>query len=520
MRKFKLTQLFFYTTLLGCLLWSCEESDKLLEESETHSLSPNELDSIKNAVVYEATEENKKSRTEKNQIAGTAPVINHALEAKVSAESTFPGYSVDKINDGSTNTTVGGDHSWTNHHPAGGYLPESVTLTFDRPKKIHSMALYTSRGYELREYEIQYKDPNSGSWRTLFSITQNTTEYRSFGFKPREMLAVRIVCIKGPNRQDIYARLNEVEIYGYAPTLPAISTENGMLSFSSEQDVVQALDYLEYAYEQYDNAFLAQYAHLTNDEIGELEEQIGYDDERPYKDFELRYHLNSKRAELSAAEDFWLEQTDSEYPNQEENPDYQFIQDDEIRTVINANGEVKVGSNYYKFNPDGSYYQVPGAYYSELVDLRTLKKGEQLPKHVTIKETYEERSFWLPCKAARRDRGPIFNSNNSWRFDYITSIWNHPWRSRVMAKTKSYKKRRRRWRKRRANIGAQVWGTIQLDRCDVPQYVESFYKSARRRKVKSYVPKGAGSIIRAFSGEIQSFHVSNEVGSYNHVLTF
>jgi hypothetical protein len=45
--------------------------------------------------------------------------INYAFHAYVTAESTYPGYSVDNINDGSRTTTVGPSYSWANNFPAG-----------------------------------------------------------------------------------------------------------------------------------------------------------------------------------------------------------------------------------------------------------------------------------------------------------------------------------------------------------------------------------------------------------------
>src|SRR5690242_10523961 len=60
----------------------------------------------------------------------TTSEVNHALAARVMADSTFPGYSVARINDGDRNTTVGEDYSWANDFPRGGGLPQSVYLWF------------------------------------------------------------------------------------------------------------------------------------------------------------------------------------------------------------------------------------------------------------------------------------------------------------------------------------------------------------------------------------------------------
>lgn len=68
-----------------------------------------------------------------------------------------------------------------------------------------------------------------------------------------------------------------------------------MLGFGSHASVIQALDYLEFKYEQYDDAFLAQYPGRTDDEIATIEESIGYNDEQSYINFENQYGLYSMR---------------------------------------------------------------------------------------------------------------------------------------------------------------------------------------------------------------------------------
>lgn len=498
-------------------LYSCEEQKVLPQNQELDVLSSDLLDSMANAIVYESDNLDKEIKSGARLLG-----VNIARNAVVTAESTFPGYSASKIKDGSRNTTVGGAYSWANNHPSGGRLPESVTLSFDGAKKINHIKIYTSTGYVLRDYTIQYRAPNSSSWVNLVITNGNTSVVRNHYFTPKEVSAIKIICRRGPNNQYIYGRLNEVEVYEYIPQLPLISNFNGMLSFLSEADVSQTLEYLEYQYERHDDTFLDAYGHYSDDDIGDIEELVGFIDEQPYIDFERQLGLFSKRAELSAAEEAWLASTDADLVNSAANPDYSFIQDDEVRSILNVHGEVKVGSVFYKFNADGTYFEIPGTLYRELLQLRGYKEGDAIPERAILKGEKEQTILLFPpsegCRASKRDRGN--ERNGSWRYDYITSIWNHPWSSRIMAKTKSYKKKRGRWKKRRATISAKVWGTVQLSQCDFPQYLESSIKTRRRKKVKRYVAKGGGQKIRAFSGSIKSYHNSSKVQSHTNTLNF
>lgn len=141
--------------------------------------------------------------------------VNLALTASVTASSTFSGYSVDKINDGDRNTGLGGDFSWSNNHIDGGILPQWVTIDLGSTETINRMAIYTTEGYELQDFSVETSTNNS-TWTTQRTISGNTSTFIQFDdFFTVNARYVRIMCTKGPDSQSIYARLNEVEIYGF-----------------------------------------------------------------------------------------------------------------------------------------------------------------------------------------------------------------------------------------------------------------------------------------------------------------
>jgi hypothetical protein len=120
--------------------------------------------------------------------------VNYALQATVSAQSTYPGYSVQKIKDGSRNTTVGPSYSWANNYPDGTRLPQSVFLKFGSLKNVNRIDIYTSSGYELQNYTIQYRTTPTGTWNTILSITGNRSVYRSHTFSDLNLLEIHIIC--------------------------------------------------------------------------------------------------------------------------------------------------------------------------------------------------------------------------------------------------------------------------------------------------------------------------------------
>lgn len=510
----------------GCNELEYEESQNSpLQELNLSSRSQLSKALSDSTLIAESEIVNNFDQIESNSIQQNSitSLVNHALQATVSAESTFPGYSVEKIKDGSRNTTVGPSYSWANNYPAGGRLPESVFLKFSSSKVHSQIDIYTSSGYPLKDYTILYRSTAAGAWINLLSVVGNTATYRTHSFADISAIEVQVRCELGPSNQYIYGRLNEVELYGPdGPTLPPISVQNGMLVFNSEADVEQAMEYLEYKYEQYSYAFVSQYAHLTDDQLADVEESTGFNDHQPYINFENQFGYSSLRAQIKAAEDIWLATTAGD-ETAGPDPDDSYMMEDELRTLVNANGEIKVGSTYYIFLSDGSYYTSEGSTLT-LKDLNDYKSGGELPEtvmfHAEEDVTYNSVYVVPPlpdCKLCKKNRG--FRESGSWRFKWKVKACIGPFGAFGKAKaiTKSYKKKNGRWKVRSATIGALVYGELTNWVCYPGPTIDSQYKQKRIRKVKAKVNYVSAKVA---SGGIKSYHYHNKVGSYSHTLTW
>ena len=134
---------------------------------------------------------------------------NFALGAGVTASSIYPGYAPERVVDGGTNTQVGGDFSWANAENSG--LPQWIELDLGAPRAIGRIDLYTTCGYELRDYRIQVWAGND--WADLAVVAGNTVAYRVHDIAPTHGRRLRVLCEHGPDRQPEYVRVNEIEIY-------------------------------------------------------------------------------------------------------------------------------------------------------------------------------------------------------------------------------------------------------------------------------------------------------------------
>lgn len=138
---------------------------------------------------------------------------NYHMDASAIASSTLSGYSVSKVNDGVTNTAGGPDYSWVNSDA----LPQWVELDFPGMRTFNTLVLYTTAGYELKDYDIQYWDVNTNSWLTITSVTNNTQARRETVLKTVRSNKVRIIANSGPLVQTNYARINEIQVQFIEP---------------------------------------------------------------------------------------------------------------------------------------------------------------------------------------------------------------------------------------------------------------------------------------------------------------
>jgi microsomal dipeptidase-like Zn-dependent dipeptidase len=147
------------------------------------------------------------------------PAGNLARSATSTASSTYCSgsgehcYSAARINDGSNATALGGYNSWTNDY--GAPMPQWVQLNWPSAVTFRRMELYTTSGYAVRNFVIQYL--SGGSWIDLPVTpafpTANAGTHLSYTLPPVTTTAVRVLGREGSAAQPGYVRINELEIY-------------------------------------------------------------------------------------------------------------------------------------------------------------------------------------------------------------------------------------------------------------------------------------------------------------------
>jgi hypothetical protein len=181
--------------------------------------------------------------TDSNGVTGTAKIVvfvgmennlvsgNIAPQAVASASSSYcPSgsagvhcYFPSRINDRSNSAVLGGDNSWTNE--AGSQ--QWVQLQWSQKVVITASELYTSEGYPIQDYDLQYW--NGVEWVNFVSVKGNVNLYNVHNLEDKIVTdKVRVLGLKGPSHQPQYFRVNELVINGYAlagKLLPGIPLE-------------------------------------------------------------------------------------------------------------------------------------------------------------------------------------------------------------------------------------------------------------------------------------------------------
>ena len=105
---------------------------------------------------------------------------------------------------------MGGSYSWANAE--GSSLPQWVQLDFGSNRMFNRVELYTTSGYEIRDYQIQYW--NGSSWVDCIpAVTGNTQSHCTYVFVTVTGSRIRVLGNSGPSSQTIYVRVNELGVY-------------------------------------------------------------------------------------------------------------------------------------------------------------------------------------------------------------------------------------------------------------------------------------------------------------------
>ena len=258
----------------------------------------------------------------------------------------------------------------------------------------------------------------------------------------------------------------EVITYGYYGKNGKSSAGTTIASFPDKQTYDNYVASLETQVEAWDDAFVAQWGHLSEDALNDKEEALGFDSEKPLTDFENQTGLNSLRQQYLAEEEAWL---NNEVLNDATDPDgkprYDFEEDE--MAMLNNLAEVKIGTIIYKqLNEDeiaainnaiqrksfkksmptlesGAMLEIGDADFNTLINFNNGNTDVIDNGNVSINNTGASSTG---CESGKAVRTFIPISDNRRIKAIVKARKGFGGPGKIKAKMKSYKKKGRRWK--------------------------------------------------------------------------
>ncbi len=301
------------------------------------------------------------------------------------------------------------------------------------------------------------------------------------------------------------------------------SGSSKILAFKDMETFLFTLNELERQTIELDNAFVEFYKDLDNEAINEKEEEIGFDEQRPLYDFANNLAFKSLFEKIAIEEELWLNQEEPDWNN---DPDNHFVDLEELRSLLNVDGEVQIGNFIYKLTEDGYFEIANGSLQSlKLLDVSNLGKTLLPANTVFVGDgNSQSKLSSSDCRSGKSDKAfeTFGNRRIKWRISHRTYVWGRS----AIAKTKNYKKKRRRWKKYRTNVLASVSGYVSginpttgdadcsVRSNDINPDRISKMKNAKRVTFKIKVA------TKTKSGWIKGYHYGADGIAKNSTLTF
>lgn len=206
-----------------------------------------------------------------------------------------------------------------------------------------------------------------------------------------------------------------------------------MLEFSSSQLYRQTLESLQGQIESLEDDFVLTYNSLNEEELNEKEAEIGYTERLPLHEFIEYYNFTSSMMNAFEIEELqWLDTPVLDTTN---HPYSIYKYDITEMTLLNAEGEVKIGDSILKFTKSGYAYITDG----NLTTLIRIRDGDMSaldePNVITnIDNSKSECDGWVS-----KVRWYYYSGNEKRVYTYI-SFHAYPWYIKSTSKIISYKK--------------------------------------------------------------------------------
>ncbi|AEE19662.1 hypothetical protein [Dokdonia sp. 4H-3-7-5] len=280
--------------------------------------------------------------------------------------------------------------------------------------------------------------------------------------------------------------------------LPARGRSQGgnatMLSFASIEDFVAAAEELEVAIEAHEDKFVAQYDHLTDDELDDMEESTQFDSRAPLRQFQqTRSFSNSLFNSYETKETIWL---DDEILDENKDPSLDNLFEEEEMVLLNQDQEVMIDGKVFNFGHPQLNYEIIGNFGESILKVRNDEDVSNDPNIITTSKASSSCTSWK--RSWDRD-----NYAHNKRVKRSVSIRSLPFWTKTKSKVESFRKRGNRWKRHRTRLGVGLQKNLKASAC-FGATVRQGYKSKsrkKRKKRKVIMTDHPGMTLKARNGQ-------------------
>ncbi|NRD21946.1 hypothetical protein HNV10_01750 [Winogradskyella litoriviva] len=286
---------------------------------------------------------------------------------------------------------------------------------------------------------------------------------------------------------------------------------NGMLEFPDQATFLSTIDNLETQAEAYDDAFVAKWDHLNDDDLEAKEIAIGHDVHQPYIDFENQFpgFISLRKDIRDTQADLIKNQT----LNDSNEPDNHYVFDDGVRTVLNENAQVKIGASLFQMTRFG-YVEITDGNYSTLATVANTDASQLNLQNVIIEGGYygsssanNPNTSSTTCRTDYDEKNYATVSNNrrikaTQKLKGYSSLWG----TKIKAKTQYQKKRWwGGWTSKRTKMTSTITGESVDNDCTNANN-ENRSKTKRSRKVKTIISGPSVYVYKTEKQELKTIH--------------
>lgn len=145
--------------------------------------------------------------------------------------------------------------------------------------------------------------------------------------------------------------------------LEGVSLYNGYIRFTSYEAFRNTFLCLSEKDSMMEKSFLDNWGYIQDDSLlNYIEDTLGYNIEGAYEEFESNFEYTSLRSVMVGLEEEWSESLPLDTNNYPEH----VIGNRELQTLLDNNGIFIIADTIYKFEKEGSHYQIKGLFFSAL----------------------------------------------------------------------------------------------------------------------------------------------------------